>query len=143
MENPQNPDYGWKPNNRPQSTVAQNFMSELDDLFKIDGGLDDLDKNVHQKKQEVTSHAQQLEELEARLRATEERLKVAKSSPPSRKTSPARPAIPGDFPDDAQARIGEAASPLAARTRAAPSVRGARDMPDRPPSARTQDGERA
>jgi hypothetical protein len=24
-------------------------MSELDDLFKIDGGLDLLDKNVHQK----------------------------------------------------------------------------------------------
>jgi hypothetical protein len=33
----------------PCSTVALNFMSELDDLFKMDGGLDMLDKTVHQK----------------------------------------------------------------------------------------------
>jgi hypothetical protein len=31
------------------STVALNFMSELDDLFKLDGDLDSLDKTVHQK----------------------------------------------------------------------------------------------
>jgi hypothetical protein len=43
------PDFGWKPNKRPQSTVARNFMSELDDLFRLDGGIDVLDKTVHQK----------------------------------------------------------------------------------------------
>jgi hypothetical protein len=43
------PDFGWKPSNRPQSTVARNFMSELDDLFRLDGGIDTLDKTVHQK----------------------------------------------------------------------------------------------
>ena len=31
------------------STVAKNFMSELDDLFKIDGGLEELDQKVHEK----------------------------------------------------------------------------------------------
>ena len=30
-------------------TVARNFMSELDDLFKLDGDLDTLDRTVHQK----------------------------------------------------------------------------------------------
>lgn len=41
---------GWKPNsNRPQSTVARNFMTELDSLFKLDGDLDSLDKNVLEK----------------------------------------------------------------------------------------------
>ena len=71
-DRPDHPDQGWKPNNRPQSyvpggfpptprleprpthqlpprTIALNFMTELDDLFRLDGGIDVLDKNVHQK----------------------------------------------------------------------------------------------
>lgn len=47
--NSADPDLGWKPNNRPQSTVARNFLLELDDLFRLDGGIDVLDKTVHQK----------------------------------------------------------------------------------------------
>ncbi|KAI8934750.1 hypothetical protein NX059_008438 [Plenodomus lindquistii] len=77
----ENPDHGWKPKNRPQSTVALQFMSELDSLFKLDGDLDTLDKTVHQKKQAVTTQTQELEALEARLRAAEERLQQAKVSP--------------------------------------------------------------
>jgi hypothetical protein len=30
-------------------TIALNFMTELDGLFKLDGDLDTLDKTVHQK----------------------------------------------------------------------------------------------
>ncbi|CAI6262859.1 unnamed protein product [Periconia digitata] len=105
------PDHGWKPNNRPQSTVARNFMSELDDLFKLDSSIDVLDKNVHQKKQIVSSHSQELEALEARLRETEERLKQAKSSPPRRKDSQRRTPTQGSFPVDGNA----SGSPIASR----------------------------
>jgi hypothetical protein len=30
-------------------TIARNFMSELDSLFNLDGGLEDLDKTVLEK----------------------------------------------------------------------------------------------
>lgn len=66
------PDAGWKPNNRPQSyvqthqlqalqltticsTVARNFSAALDDLFRIDGGLDSLSKNVFDKYTSLTT----------------------------------------------------------------------------------------
>src|SRR5437763_1227483 len=100
-------------------------MSELDDLFRLDGGIDLLDKNVHQKyislgvlhpppfpladahtrKQAVTHHAQELEALEAKLRETEERLKQAKNSPPRRKDSQRRTPIEGVFPSEDMARL--------------------------------------
>ncbi|KAF2675960.1 hypothetical protein K458DRAFT_425124 [Lentithecium fluviatile CBS 122367] len=154
------PDYGWKPNNRPQSTVARNFMSELDDLFRLDGGIDVLDKNVHQKKQAVSTHAQELEALEAKLRETEERLKRAKSSPPRRKDSQRRTPIEGAFPAEDRARL-ETGSPLARRDKENVGPRETKDMSgalsgspssgnstdyvmvDRPRTARTDDGERA
>ncbi|KAF2190596.1 hypothetical protein K469DRAFT_721501 [Zopfia rhizophila CBS 207.26] len=129
----EDPDHGWKPNGRPQSTIARNFMSELDDLFKLDGGLDKLDKNVHQKKQAVSSHTQELEALEARLRETEERLKQAKSSPPAaRKNSQRRTPIRGTLPDEDKAQLGESSSPLAhaqARQRSGADLKTAKDMP--------------
>lgn len=94
----EDPDHGWKPKNRPQSTVALNFMSELDDLFKLDGDLDTLDKNVHQKKQAVSTQTQELEALEAKLRAAEERLSQATgNSPPRRKDSQRRTPIDAAF----------------------------------------------
>ena len=72
------------------------------------------------RKQAVTTHTQELEELEARLRATEERLKQAKSSPPSRKASQRQTHVQGTD----KARSGEAGSPLAVRqkTRAVPQA---------------------
>ncbi|KAL5119017.1 hypothetical protein ACEQ8H_003146 [Pleosporales sp. CAS-2024a] len=113
MENPENENewnQGWKPSNRPQSTIAINFMTELDNLFRLDGDLDTLDKTVHEKKQAVSTQTQELEALELRLREAEERLKQAKaSSPPRRKDSqraqdkarmdaPKPTAIPGALP---------------------------------------------
>ncbi|KAF2115617.1 hypothetical protein BDV96DRAFT_612320 [Lophiotrema nucula] len=108
----QDPDRGWKPNGRPQSTMARNFLSELDDLFKIDGDLDTLDKTVHQKKQAVTTHTQELEALERRLRETEERLNKAKTSPSNRKDSQRRSPLEGTSRAEDKARLGEPASPL-------------------------------
>ncbi|ORY00394.1 hypothetical protein BCR34DRAFT_575843 [Clohesyomyces aquaticus] len=111
----EDPDRDWKPNGRPQSTIARNFLSELDDLFKIDSSIDVLDRTVHQKKQAVSNHAQELEALEARLRETEERLKQAKSSPPAfaRKNSQRRTPIESTFAEQDRARVSEASSPLA------------------------------
>ncbi|KAL5398770.1 hypothetical protein PMIN06_008400 [Paraphaeosphaeria minitans] len=107
----EDPDAGWKPNNRPQSTIARNFMSELDDLFRLDGGIDLLDKTVHQKKQAVSTHAQELEELEAKLRATEERLHQARNSPPRRKDSQRRTPVEGTFSAQDKARLESSGSP--------------------------------
>lgn len=124
MATTQDPDFGWKPSGRPQSTIAQNFMSELDDLFKIDGGLDLLDKNVHQKKQAVTDHTQQLEALEARLKETEERLKEVQTSPPRRKDSQRRTPRQDTFHNDDKARLRQNAA-------------GVHNTADRPPTAQS------
>ncbi|KAF1962793.1 hypothetical protein CC80DRAFT_97700 [Byssothecium circinans] len=153
------PDHGWKPNNRPQSTVARNFMNELDDLFRLDGAPDllDLDKNVHQKKQAVTTHSQELEALEAKLRETEERLKQAKTSPPRRKDSQRRTPVQAAFSAQDKARLESAGSPMARRQKenmaaqnmpgALPntpsSERSAYVLVDRPRTAQTDDGEKA
>jgi len=68
-------DQEWKPNGRPQSTMARSFSAALNDVFKIDNSLADLDAAVEQKKRAVSSQSQELEALEARLRATEDRLR--------------------------------------------------------------------
>ncbi|KAF1944212.1 hypothetical protein EJ02DRAFT_452585 [Clathrospora elynae] len=125
----QDPDHGWKPNKRPQSTIALNFMSELDNLFKLDGDLDTLDKTVHQKKQAVSTQTQELEALEARLRAAEERLNQAKgSSPPRRKDSQRRTPVQGAFSDQ------DANSPLAQKTTSIPGA-----LPETPTSTTSAD----
>ncbi|KAJ4402217.1 hypothetical protein N0V91_007425 [Didymella pomorum] len=123
----QDPDAGWKPNNRPQSTVARNFMTELDALFNLDSSLDTLDKTVHEKKQAVNTQAQELEALQRRLREAEERLSQATgTSPPKRKDSQRRSPISGVFPNKDTA---PANSPLAARHM---------DIPERPHSAHSR-----
>ncbi|KAL2046908.1 hypothetical protein N7G274_000926 [Stereocaulon virgatum] len=84
-----NDDGDWKPNGRPQSTMARNFSASLNDAFAInDNSLDGLLQSVEQKKQAVNSQSQELEALEARIRETEERLKQQQSrtSSPAGKT---------------------------------------------------------
>ena len=92
--------------------MARSFSLALNDLFKIDNSLADLDAAVSEKylptiisifsspfsslaqvapmliimgnrKHKVSSQTSELEALEARLKATEERLKAASSSSPS------------------------------------------------------------
>lgn len=129
----ENPDHGWKPKNRPQSTVALQFMSELDHLFKLDGDLDTLDKTVHQKKQAVSTQTQELQALEARLRAAEERLQQAKgNSPPRRKDSQRRTPVDAVFPDQAE----QSPSPVA-NTQTTPT------LAERPRSSQTVEAEKA
>ncbi|CCU82500.1 unnamed protein product [Blumeria hordei] len=70
-------DLEWKTSNRPQSKIAQNFSIALNELFKIDNSLSDLDAAVCEKKKALSSQTSELEALEARLKATEERLKAA------------------------------------------------------------------
>eukprot|EP00914_Ancora_sagittata_P028045 GHVO01055058.1.p1 GENE.GHVO01055058.1~~GHVO01055058.1.p1 ORF type:complete len:140 (-),score=17.77 GHVO01055058.1:146-565(-) len=119
MQNPENEwKQGWKPTtNRPSSTLALNFMTELDSLFKLDGDMDSLDRNLLEKKQAVTSQTQELEALEARLREAEDRLKKASSnSPPQRKDGQRRRPLNGVFPEQDKARLNGPSSPLAQRT---------------------------
>jgi len=80
-------DQEWKPNGRPQSTMARSFSAALNDVFKIDNSLADLDAAVEQKKRAVSSQSQELEALEGRLRATEERLRSRQVSGQSGRSS--------------------------------------------------------
>ncbi|KAF2446755.1 hypothetical protein P171DRAFT_482836 [Karstenula rhodostoma CBS 690.94] len=158
----EDPDAGWKPSNRPQSTIARNFMSELDDLFRLDDGIDLLEKTVHQKKQAVTTHTQELEALEAKLRETEERLNQARNSPPRRKDSQRRTPVEDTFSVQDKARLESSGSPRPMRQNkenTAPWT--AQNMPgalselthsdssteyvfvDRPHTARTDNGQKA
>jgi len=119
----EDPDHGWKPKNRPQSTIAIQFMSELDSLFKLDGDLDTLDKTVHQKKQAVTTQTQELQALEARLRAAEERLQQAKgTSPLRRKDSQRRTPVEAVFPDKLTAGNPAPAADPAERPRSSQTI---------------------
>jgi len=69
-----NPDAGWKPNGRPQSILARDFSAALDDLFKLNG-IGALEESVEQKKDTVQSQRYQLEDLDAKLRETDHKLK--------------------------------------------------------------------
>ncbi|KAF2199629.1 hypothetical protein GQ43DRAFT_111086 [Delitschia confertaspora ATCC 74209] len=151
-------DHSWKPNGRPQSTLAQNFSAALDDLFQINGGLDALSKNVHRRKQTVTIQTSELEQLEARLRETEERLKLVKSSPTSltRKDSQRRTPVEGSFSEEDKSRINNTRLVHRPRQDAdKPTTEGARShtpssynsaeyvVVDRPSTAREEDEKQA
>ncbi|KZM19201.1 uncharacterized protein EKO05_0006413 [Ascochyta rabiei] len=125
----EDPDHAWKPNNRPQSTVARNFMNELDSLFNLDSSLDTLDKTVHDKKQAVSTQAQELEALHKRLREAEERLNKAAATSPPRQDAPYRAPTHSLFPNKDTA---PASSSLAARH---PQTM---DIPERPHSAHSR-----
>ncbi|KAF1991454.1 hypothetical protein K402DRAFT_125713 [Aulographum hederae CBS 113979] len=67
-----------QPEDKPLSSPVRDFSAALDDVFKLESSLDELSTNVEQKKEAVTAQSKELEELEERLRATEQRLKQAK-----------------------------------------------------------------
>ncbi|KAF2432015.1 hypothetical protein EJ08DRAFT_695817 [Tothia fuscella] len=54
--------------------MAQQFSAQLDDLFKIDNGLDRKVQDVEQKRQSVFIQTRELEELQDRIREAEARL---------------------------------------------------------------------
>jgi len=122
-------DRKWKPNGRPQSTMARSFSAALNDVFKIDNSLADLDAAVDQNKRAVLNQTSELEALEARLKATEERLKQRQSmgytgmssrgSPSPRRRAPLgdtfAPAAEGEEPQPQQQR--NQTSPLATEFR--------------------------
>ncbi|KAF2172539.1 hypothetical protein M409DRAFT_17770 [Zasmidium cellare ATCC 36951] len=101
-------------NTRPESTIAQNFAADLDSMFGLNAppGVDNLSRTVEEKKHTVTTGEQQLQELEAKLRETEERLaRVSRQNSPSRQ---ANTAVPRTHPESKQAADGAAKpSPLA------------------------------
>ncbi|KAK3056890.1 hypothetical protein LTR09_001928 [Extremus antarcticus] len=83
------PGNGYK-HSRVTSTVAQSFAADLDSMFGLStggpsGGLETLSQTVEEKKEKVSSGQTELEQLEARLRETEQRLaRVSRNSSPSR-----------------------------------------------------------
>lgn len=142
-------------------------MSELDSLFKLDGDLDSLDKNVHQKcvlpgplshapltthprKQAVTTQTQELEAIERRLREAEDRLKqAATNSPPRRKDSQRRSPLEGTFPTQDKARADSQnmanMANIAGAQPPTPSSQNSADyvLVERPHSSRTVEAEKA
>jgi hypothetical protein len=101
------------------------------------------------RKQAVSTHAQELEALEAKLRETEERLKQARNSPPRRKDSQRRTPIESTFPAaDSARRQQENTAPQNTRnmpgalSRSPPSGNSTEYvMVERPRTARTDNGE--
>lgn len=129
-------------NRRPESSIAQSFAADLDSMFGLSTGevpvrsesgentSGDIEQALNQKKQTLSSKAAELEELEARIKATEERL--AKS----RNASPARANLP-----QGQANVGapfqqqQQQSPTAQRT-GHPLAQQPSYPPDRPATQR-------
>ncbi|BCS26484.1 uncharacterized protein APUU_51195A [Aspergillus puulaauensis] len=72
-------DQEWKPKARPQSTMAQAFSSALDSAFSLDSDVDHLSLTIDQKKHQMIIQNRELEELQARIREAEERLKSRSS----------------------------------------------------------------
>ncbi|KAG9631636.1 hypothetical protein KCU98_g3279, partial [Aureobasidium melanogenum] len=68
---------------RPESIAARNFSDDLDSLFGLNSGttLGNLSFTVQEKKRTVSTREEELAEIEARLRETEERLARAANSP--------------------------------------------------------------
>jgi hypothetical protein len=122
------------------STMARSFSLALNDLFKIDNSLADLDAAVSEKcvppppscspiltpeigrKRAVSTQTSELEALEARLKAAEERLKqAAGSSPPGKpsfgRMSPRPRMALGDTFTASPTRADHPPSPLAAEFR--------------------------
>ncbi|KAL4893095.1 hypothetical protein BDV59DRAFT_178453 [Aspergillus ambiguus] len=81
-------DQGWKPSGRPQSTMAQAFSSALDSAFALDSEVDNLSQTIDQKRFQMLIQNRELEELQAKIRAAEERLKAQQAGSSS---SSARP----------------------------------------------------
>ncbi|KAB8346341.1 hypothetical protein FH972_023384 [Carpinus fangiana] len=74
---------------RPVSTMALDFNNFLDGAFNLGGEIPTLMESVQDKQDQVSKHNRELEELEARLKAMEERLTKsgAKGSSSSMTTS--------------------------------------------------------
>ncbi|OJJ47137.1 hypothetical protein ASPZODRAFT_15820 [Penicilliopsis zonata CBS 506.65] len=72
-------DREWKPTGRPQSTMAQAFSSALDSAFSLDSDVDHLTQSIDQKKQAMMIQSRELEQLQAKIRETEARLKARQS----------------------------------------------------------------
>ncbi|KAM0719609.1 hypothetical protein Q7P37_003739 [Cladosporium fusiforme] len=86
---------------RPESSIAQSFAADLDSMFGLSTsdssmpaagttstfGAGDLSSALQEQKQTLTSKAAELEELEAKLRATEERLAKSRHASPARQAN--------------------------------------------------------
>ncbi|KUI67469.1 hypothetical protein VM1G_03116 [Cytospora mali] len=84
-------DREWKPNGRrPQSTIARSFSLELQDIFRIEDSVAELDAKLDERKQNVQSQASELEALEQRIKEMEERLKRNGKNPAPQTTLPQR-----------------------------------------------------
>ncbi|KAL2846574.1 hypothetical protein BJX68DRAFT_124860 [Aspergillus pseudodeflectus] len=82
-------DQEYKPKIRPQSTMAQAFSTALDSAFSLDSEVDHLSQTIDQKKFQMIIQNRELEELQARIREAEERLKSRGSVLLERKPSDA------------------------------------------------------
>ncbi|KAI5369587.1 hypothetical protein Slin15195_G004620 [Septoria linicola] len=116
---------------RPESTIAQSFAADLDSMFGL-GEMDTLSRTIEEKKSTVSTGQLQLQELEARLRETEQRLaKVSRQNSPARR---AEIGAPNTATDDNQTADNAARpSPLAQKP-IYPADRP--PTADRPPSTR-------
>ncbi|PWY89406.1 hypothetical protein BO94DRAFT_555771 [Aspergillus sclerotioniger CBS 115572] len=72
-------DQEWKPSRRPQSTMAQAFSTALDSAFSLDSDVNHLSQTIDQKRHQMMIQTRELEQLQAKIREAEERLKARQS----------------------------------------------------------------
>ncbi|PYI08544.1 hypothetical protein BO78DRAFT_364824 [Aspergillus sclerotiicarbonarius CBS 121057] len=72
-------DQEWKPSRRPQSTMAQAFSTALDSAFSLDSDVNHLSQTIDQKRHQMMIQTLELEQLQAKIREAEERLKARQS----------------------------------------------------------------
>ncbi|GAB1213414.1 hypothetical protein ATERTT37_002563 [Aspergillus terreus] len=63
--------------------MAQAFSSALDSVFALDSEVDHLSQTIDQKRFQMLMKNRELEELQAKIRAAEERLKAQQANTPS------------------------------------------------------------
>ncbi|KAK2875419.1 hypothetical protein FQN49_001617 [Arthroderma sp. PD_2] len=62
--------------------MARSLAAALDNAFMLDSEVDSLTNSIQHKQQLVSKQSRELEELEARIRETENRLKMQKGETP-------------------------------------------------------------
>ncbi|KAF2717095.1 hypothetical protein K431DRAFT_162337 [Polychaeton citri CBS 116435] len=93
---------------RPESTIASEFAAEMSSL--LSSTIDPLEQKVEEKKLGVGNAQQELLELEARLRATEQRLAKVSRQPSPARVAPQAPSYPQQ-PQAQQASIAPVRAP--------------------------------
>ncbi|RFU78851.1 hypothetical protein TARUN_3418 [Trichoderma arundinaceum] len=138
-------DRNWQPNGRrPQSTIAKNFLLELDDIFNLDETKAELQQSLDTRKHNIGKNNEELATLEARLREMEQRLNAAGLPQPADSSSDAQQPSASSTPKQEGSSLSAAAtddSKSRSRPGTARPTQQAPGSGDMPPTPGASEGE--